>query len=73
MTELRLPADLELRLHQEAEALDLTPGDFVQLLLNSWQILLKSPQTQISPEFTQLLEQAEAAHAPLLAKQELWA
>lgn len=70
MTELRLPAELEQRLQQEADALELSAGDYVQLLLNTWQ-LWQTPSRE-QPGFSQLIESALKQHAPLLAQAELW-
>ncbi|PKL78644.1 MAG: hypothetical protein CVV27_03015 [Candidatus Melainabacteria bacterium HGW-Melainabacteria-1] len=67
MTELRLPADLEQQLQQQAEVLGLSPAGFVSMLLASWQL-----QGEGFSQAPVGLEQAMAEHAQLLAKQDLW-
>lgn len=72
MTELRLPAELELQLQQEAESLDLAPAAFVQLLLNTWQLWRNPVTEQVSADFESLIEHAIETHTALLSQQELW-
>lgn len=72
MTDLRLPAELEASLQREAEALALPVADFVQMLLQTWQLGPAIEASQIPERFTAMLEAAESAHAGLFARQELW-
>ncbi len=71
MTELRLPAELQQRLQQEAEALNLPVADFLQMLLNSHRLASQYAQPDISTDFAELIQQAEQAHAYLLTLEEL--
>lgn len=71
MTELRLPAELQQRLQQEAEAFELPVADFLQLMLNSYQLWAQGAERAIGEDFEALLSQAEKAHAHLLTLTEL--
>lgn len=65
-----MPAELELRLQQEAETLNLAPAELVQMLLDTWQLeSAASPHAQLPL----LLEQALRAHAELLEVEAIWA
>lgn len=72
MTELRLPAELELRLQQEAESLELSAGDFVQMLLNTWEFWRQPAAEGPDEDFAVLLAQARRDHQILLSQAELW-
>lgn len=69
MIDLRLPDELYQRICDQSDDLNLSPSDFLQLLLNSYPIWTQ--HLEASPEFRTALEASLAAHPELLASEEL--